>query len=62
MTTATDMETKQRDFLAQCVADAYQMLDLIPGVDPNGPPLVWLAEQFLELRRRTEAAAQKPIP
>ena len=62
MTTQADFETKERDYLAQCVADAYQMLDLIPGVDPNGPPLVWLADQFLELRRRNEASAHTPIP
>ena len=27
------------------------MLDLLLGVDPNGPALVWLADQFLILRR-----------
>ena len=37
--------------LAQCVGDAYTMLDLLPGVDPNGPALVWLADQFVILRR-----------
>ena len=43
MTTQAGVETKERDFLAQCVGDAYQMLDLLPGVDPHGPALVWLA-------------------
>lgn len=42
---------KERDFLASCVADAYTMLDIVPGVDPNGPALVWLADQFVILRR-----------
>jgi hypothetical protein len=51
MTTQAGMEKKERDFLAQCVGDAYSMLDLLPGVDPNGPALVWLADQFLILRR-----------
>jgi hypothetical protein len=45
------MEKKEREFLAQCVGDAYTMLDLLPGVDPNGPALVWLADQFVILRR-----------
>jgi hypothetical protein len=43
MTTQAGVETKERDFLAQGVGDAYQMLDLLPGVDPHGPALVWLA-------------------
>jgi hypothetical protein len=51
MTTQAGLEKKERDFLAQCVDDAYQMLDLLPGVDPNGAALVWLAEQFVLLRR-----------
>jgi len=40
----------------RCVAEAYEAyeaLDLIPGVNPNGPALVWLAEQFRQLRRAT---------
>lgn len=51
MTTQAGLEKKERDFLAQCVGDAYTMLDLLPGVDPNGPALVWLADQFVILRR-----------
>ena len=51
MTTQVGLEKKEREFLAQCVGDAYTMLDLLPGVDPNGPALVWLADQFLVLRR-----------
>jgi hypothetical protein len=56
MTTAD--EDRERDFLAKCVADAYQMLemlDIIPGVNPNGVALVWLADQFMQVRRRTES-------
>jgi len=51
MTTHAGLEKKEREFLAQCVGDAYTMLDLLPGVDPNGPALVWLADQFVILRR-----------
>lgn len=28
---------KDRDAIVECIADAYQTLDVIPGVDPNGP-------------------------
>ena len=51
MTTQPDVGARERDYLAQCVGDAYQMLDLLPGVDPNGPALVWLADQLLRQRR-----------
>ena len=51
MTTQAGLEKKEREFLAQCVGDAYTMLDLLPGVDPNAPALVWLADQFVILRR-----------
>jgi hypothetical protein len=57
MTTQVGTEDKEREFVLRCVGDAYQVLDLIPGVDPNGPALVWLAEQFLEIRRRGENAS-----
>jgi hypothetical protein len=53
MTTAD--EGRERDFLAKCIADAYQMLEIIPGVNPNGAALVWLADQFMQVRRRTES-------
>jgi hypothetical protein len=43
---------KDRDAIVQCKADAYQTLDVIPDVNPNGPSLVWLAEKLLELRRQ----------
>lgn len=39
----------ERDLIARCVGEAYEVLDLIPGVEPNGPILVWLAEQFRQL-------------
>jgi hypothetical protein len=57
MTTQVGTEDKEREFVLRCVGDAYQVLDLIPGVDPNGPALVWLAEQFRQLRRQGENVA-----
>lgn len=51
----TPDEDRERDFLARCVADAYTMLDIIPGVNPNGPALVWLADKFAQLRLRIES-------
>ncbi|CAM3291007.1 hypothetical protein BST27_23710 [Mycobacterium intermedium] len=51
MTTQVGREKTEREFLAQCVGDAYQLLEHLPGVDPNGSALVWLAEQFVRLRR-----------
>jgi hypothetical protein len=53
MAAQPDVREKERDLIARCVAEAYETLDLIPGVDPNGPALVWLAEQYRQLRRAT---------
>jgi hypothetical protein len=53
MTAQRDVRDKERDLIARCVAEAYETLDLIPGVNLNGPALVWLAEQFRQLRRAT---------
>jgi hypothetical protein len=47
---------EERDVLIQCIADSYEALRLIPGVDANGPALVWLAEHILHAHRR----AQRP--
>ena len=54
MTAQSEVREKERDLIVRCVAEAYEAyeaLDLIPGVNPNGPALVWLAEQFRQLRR-----------
>jgi hypothetical protein len=45
---------KDRECLVQCVTDAFEALRLIPGVDTNGPILVWLSEHFLHAHRRNE--------
>ena len=44
----------ERDILIQCVADAYEALRLVPGIDANGPALVWFAEHLLHAHRRGE--------
>ena len=53
MAAQSDVREKERELIARCVAGAYETLDLIPGVNPNGPALVWLAEQYRQLRRET---------
>jgi hypothetical protein len=56
--TATSSETRDRDQLVLCIGDAYEALRVIPGLDANGPALVWLAEHFLELRRQGQQRDQ----
>ena len=53
MTAQSEVREKERDLIVRCVAEAYEALDLIPGVNPNGPGLVWPTEQFRQLRRAT---------
>jgi hypothetical protein len=48
------LASKDRDILVQCIADADEALRLVPGVDANGPVLVWLAEHLLHAYRRGE--------
>jgi hypothetical protein len=43
---------KDRESLVRCAADAFEALKVIPGVDPNGPILVWLSEHLLQIRRK----------
>ena len=54
MTTQADIEGKERDLVVKCIGEAYEALHLMPGVDANGPVLVWLAEQFLQIRHDGE--------
>lgn len=49
----------ERDALVECIAEAHAALQLLPGVDENGPALVWLAEHLLHAHRRGERA---PVP
>ena len=48
------LSEKERDVLVQCVIDAHEALRVMPGVDENGPVLVWLAEHLLHAHRRAE--------
>jgi hypothetical protein len=38
---------QERDLLVKCIGEAYDALRVLPGVDANGPVLVWLAEKFV---------------
>ena len=53
MAARPDVREKERELIVRCLAEAYETLGIIPGVNPNGPALVWLAEQFRQLRRAT---------
>jgi len=57
MTTQTDIGSKERDLVVKCIGQAYEALHLMPGVDANGPVLVWLAEQFMQIQRRADKAS-----
>ena len=57
MTTQVDIDRKERDLVVRCIGEAYEALHLMPGVDENGPVLVWLAEQFMQIQRKAEQAA-----
>jgi len=48
----TETTKKDRESLVRCVADAFEALKMIPGIDANGPILVWLSEHFLDLHRK----------
>ena len=54
MAAQPEVRENERELIVRCVAEAYETLDLIPGVNPNGPALVWLADQFRQLRRATQ--------
>lgn len=45
---------KERELLVKCIEEAYEALRVIPGVDENGPALVWLADRLLQAHRRCE--------
>ena len=54
MTTQADIGSKERDLVVKCIGEAYEALHLMPGVDENGPVLVWLADQFVQIQRRAD--------
>ena len=53
---------KERDVLVTCVEEAYEALRLLPGLDANGPAVVWLADQLLQIRRRYQSAGSAGHP
>jgi hypothetical protein len=57
MAVESKVHVKDRDLLVTCVAEAYEALHLIPGVDENGPVLVWLSEHLLHAHRRNDKPA-----
>jgi hypothetical protein len=56
MTAASDTLEHERELLITCVEDAYESIRLLPGLDANGPALVWLADHLLDARRQTVKA------
>jgi hypothetical protein len=42
----------ERDLLVQCIEEAYESLRVIPGVDENGPALVWFADHLFQAHSR----------
>jgi hypothetical protein len=52
--TAATSTAQGRDLVVRCIGEAYEALRVIPGVNANGPALVWVAEQFLQVYRRGE--------
>lgn len=47
---------RERDLLVKCIGDAYDSLIVIPGIDANGPVLVWFAEKLYEASRKSASA------
>ena len=54
MADKTDPLEKERDVLITCVEEAYESLRLLRGMNANGPAVVWLADQLLQVRRQHE--------
>jgi hypothetical protein len=45
---------RERELLVTSIEEAYEALRLIPGVDANGPALVWLADHLMQAHMRYE--------
>jgi hypothetical protein len=56
MTEPTTLEREQA-LLFRCIEEPYEALRQLPGVDANGPILVWLAEQLKEAHKRSASDA-----
>ena len=52
MTDELKVTEKDRECLIRCVGDAFEALKMIPGLEANGPILVWLSGQLLHLHHK----------
>lgn len=59
MTDELKVTEKDRECLVRSITDAFEALKLIPGVDANGPILVWLSGQLLQLHQKEASAAPR---
>ena len=50
---------KARDSLVRCAADAFEALKVIPGIDPNGPILVWLSQHLFEAHQNHDQQTRR---
>jgi hypothetical protein len=51
------MVDQERDILIRCITDAYEALRILPGLDANGPSLVWVAENLRQAHIKNHEAA-----
>jgi hypothetical protein len=45
---------RARMLLVRCIEESFDSLRVIPGLDENGPVLMWMADHMLEAHRRLE--------
>jgi hypothetical protein len=57
MAEETNGGDSERELLVQCIEDAFDAIRIMPGVDENGPVLVWLADHLWQARSRSHQAA-----
>jgi hypothetical protein len=48
---------REREVLIRSVEEAYEALRVIPGIDENGPLLVWLTDHLYQAHNRVEQPA-----
>jgi hypothetical protein len=44
---------RERDILIRSIEEAFEALRVIPGIDENGPVLVWLTEHLYQAHSRS---------
>jgi primosomal protein N'' len=42
----------EHELLARCIEEAHETLRIMPGVDENGPALVWFADHLRDAYSR----------